>query len=108
MAPAKILTDIPKIENIHQAIYAAASAPRALDMSTWHACGTTHCRAGWAVHLAGTAGYELEERTSAAFAAQQIYKASGYEISPCRFYDDNQAALADMKQLAEAEAAGKR
>ena len=89
------------IEGIHQKLYAAVSQPSALDMGQWHACETTHCRAGWVVHLAGEAGYELERRTSNLFAAQQIYKASGYEISPARFYDSNEDALADMKRLAE-------
>ena len=70
-------------------------------MGDWHSCETTHCRAGWAVHLAGPAGYALEKATSPVFAAQQIYKASGYEISPVRFFDDNEKALADMKRLAE-------
>jgi len=76
--------------------------PGAFDMGTWHnSCGTTHCRAGWAVHLAGEAGYALERRTSSEFAAMQIYKASGYLISPLRFYESNEVALADMKRLAE-------
>jgi hypothetical protein len=70
-----------------------------------HSCGTTHCRAGWVVHLAGEAGYALEERTSSEFAAMQIYKASGYPISPCRFYESNEVALADMRRLAEEETA---
>ena len=94
--------EIPVIEDIHKKLYAAVSRPQALDMDNWHTCDTTHCRAGWVVHLAGEAGYELERKTSALFAAQQIYKASGYEISPVRFYDDNEKAMADMKRLAEA------
>ena len=69
-------------------------------MDGWHSCETTHCRAGWIVHLAGEAGYKLEAETSALFAAQQIYRASGFEISPCRFFDSNELALADMKRLA--------
>lgn len=81
--------------------YEAVSQPNALDMAAWHTCETTHCRAGWVVHLAGEPGYELERKTSAAFAAQQIYKASGYRINPNRFYDDNEAALEDMRKLAE-------
>jgi len=32
----------------------------------------------------------------------KIYEASGYKINPCRFYDSNIDALADMKRLAEA------
>jgi hypothetical protein len=94
--------EIPVIADIHKAVYAVVQNPGALNMSTWHSCDTTHCRAGWVVHLAGEAGYDLERRTSALFAAQQIYKASGYEISPCRFFDDNEKAMADMRRLAEA------
>ena len=74
-------------------------------MKSFHACGTTHCRAGWAVHLAGEAGYELERRTDPVFAAMQIYKASGYQISPVRFFESNDVALADMKRLADEERA---
>jgi hypothetical protein len=69
-------------------------------MGTWHTCETTHCRAGWVVHLAGDAGYALEQKTTTLFAAQQIYKASGYDISPVRFYDSNDKAMADMRALA--------
>lgn len=74
--------------------------PEALDMPTWHSCRTTHCRAGWVVHLAGDAGYALERFHNTPLAAQLIYKASGYQVNPCRFYDDNEAALADMEKLA--------
>jgi hypothetical protein len=72
-----------------------------------HACATTHCRAGWVVTLAGEAGRKLEEFFGWELAAIKIYDAScpGYEINPCRFYDSNEAALADMKRLAEEEAA---
>lgn len=31
-----------------------------------------------------------------------IYRESGSPISPCRFYDSEDVALADMKQRAEA------
>jgi hypothetical protein len=74
-------------------------------MDTWHTCGTVHCRGGWAVHIAGEPGYALERFHGTALAAQLIYKASGAEISPVRFFDNNENALADMKRLAEAEAA---
>lgn len=92
---------IPKIENIHAAIYAAASQPNALKMSDWHTCKNTHCRAGWAVTLAGKEGKELEARFDTCLAAMMIYEASGYKISPVRFNDSNEEALADMKKLAE-------
>ena len=77
-------------------------------MADWHTCGTTHCRGGWVVTLAGEAGKKLEQETSSLFAAIQIYKKSGYEISPCRFFDNNETALADMKRLAGAEAESER
>jgi len=67
---------IPVIKDIHQKIFEAVSQPAALDMSTWHTCDTTHCRAGWVVTLAGEEGRVLERHTSTQFAAMQIYKAS--------------------------------
>ena len=70
-------------------------------MSDWHTCETTHCRAGWVVHLAGEAGYELEWFHNTELAAMLIYRESGYRINPARFYDDDQAALEDMRRLAE-------
>ena len=96
-----------KIESIHQAIYAAASAPEALDMGQWHnACGTAHCRAGWAVVLAGEAGKALEAKIGTPAAATLIYLASDPELDRFpSFYCGNADALADMKARAEAEAA---
>jgi hypothetical protein len=52
--------------------------------------------------LAGEDGYALERFYGWALAAQLIYRENGYQINPCRFYDSNEAALADMKKLAEA------
>jgi hypothetical protein len=94
---------IPKIENIHQKIFEAVSKPQALDMGNWHTCNTTHCRAGWAVHLAGEAGYALERFHGSLLAGQLIYRESGYPINPCRFFDTNADALADMKKLVESQ-----
>lgn len=93
---------IPVIADIHAAIYAAASQPGALEMGAWHMCGNTHCRAGWAVALAGEEGRELEKRFNTELAAILIYRESGHRISPARFYDTNDEALKDMKRLAEA------
>jgi hypothetical protein len=94
---------VPVIEDIHRKVYAAVSQPDALNMGNWHSCNTTHCRGGWVVHLAGEAGYALERFHNTLLAAQLIYKASGYEINPCRFFDGNDDAMADMKKLAGAE-----
>jgi len=72
-------------------------------MGDWHTCDTTHCRAGWVVTLAGEAGRALEKFHNTMLAAMLIYDASdpNYTINPCRFYDGNEAAMADMKALAE-------
>ena len=69
-------------------------------MGAWHTCETTHCRAGWVVTLAGDAGARLEAFHNTALAAQLIYGASGYDINPCRFFDGDAAAMADIKKLA--------
>jgi uncharacterized protein YjbI with pentapeptide repeats len=97
------LRDIPVIPDIHKAIYAAASAPEALDMSIWHtyACETTHCRAGWAVTLAGAAGAALEDKLGTPAAATLIYLASDPDLKRIPdFHASNEDAMADMKRLA--------
>ena len=98
---------VPTIEKIHAAVLAAASAPNALKMTNWHTCGTTHCRAGWVVHLAGEPGYALERFYNTELAAMKILDASSpsLPVHPPRFYDSNADALADMRRMAELEAA---
>ena len=82
----------------------SASNPNALNMSTWHTCETTHCRAGWVVTLAGEEGKKLEANTSTLFAAMLIYKESSpIRVSPTRFFETNEVAMADMKRCAELE-----
>jgi len=99
-----IIENIPKIENIHNKILDACSNDDSLDMSKWHTCETTHCRAGWVVHLAGEEGKKLEEKTSTAFAAMMIYKkSSNIPVSPARFYDNKENAMQDIKRCAEME-----
>ena len=72
-------------------------------MGRWHTCENTHCRAGWAVALAGDAGRKLECFYDTPLAAMLIYDASdpAFKINPGRFFDNNDDALADMKRLAE-------
>jgi hypothetical protein len=72
-------------------------------MSGVHECETTHCRAGWVVHLAGEAGYDLQQKFNWELAAMLIYRESGAPINPARFCDSNKAAIADMKRLAEGD-----
>jgi hypothetical protein len=98
------LSECPvKIPDIHKAIYQTASQPGALDMSTWH-CGTTHCRAGWVVTLAGEGGKALEWAMGTPAAAALIYMASDPKLEriPDFYNYDNAAVLEDMRRLAEA------
>ena len=95
----------PKIENIHQKVYEAASQDGALNMGSWHTCETTHCRAGWVVALAGENSKELQAQIGTALAAMVIYRASSdIRVSPNMFYVSNNEALRDMKRCAEEEA----
>jgi hypothetical protein len=73
-------------------------------MSDWHTCDTTHCRGGWVIHLAGEGGYKLAKQTDTLFAAMQIYKKSSpIKVSPTRFFETNEIAMADIKRCAEEE-----
>ncbi len=103
------LSGAPVIHDIHKAVYEAAARPGMLDMSIFatgrHSCGTSQCRAGWVVTLAGDAGAALESKIGTPAAAAFIYLAS----DPVRFqterlpdfYCGNDQALADMKRMAE-------
>ncbi len=97
---------VPRIENIHQKVRDAVTAEgNKLNMGDWHSCDTTHCRAGWVVHLAGPAGYALEKLTSTEFAAKMIYgESSPIKVSPPRFFEGQEKAMADIVRCAELEA----
>jgi hypothetical protein len=93
------------IADIHQTVFAAASHPHSLDMSTWHACSNTHCWAGWVVSLAGEDGKKLEDFFDTPLAAMKILDASSsLRVSPVRFFETNDDALKHMKELAKKEA----
>ena len=103
--------DVPVLPQIDAQILARLEAkPDALDMAHWHgdadagpACETTHCRAGWAVHLAGEKGYALEKKFDAAYAGRMIYLVSAGYVP--EFYTDNETALEDIKKRAAEQVA---
>ena len=70
-----------------------------LDMGRWH-CGSTHCRAGWAVVLAGEEGLALEVSLGTETAARLIYEASTGRIAP-DFFATQEDAIADIRRCAE-------
>jgi hypothetical protein len=95
----------PVVPDLHLKLFEAVSSPEnRLDMESWHTCETTHCRAGWVVALAGTEGKALEKFFNTELAAMKIYDASclGYKINPARFYDSDEAAMEDIRKLANA------
>jgi hypothetical protein len=99
------LTGVPVIARIDVAILAAIEAGGALEMKDWHTCATTHCRAGWAITLAGEAAQALEDKFGPGVAGSLIYAASSPgELVP-DFYASNDKAMADIRDRAARQAA---
>lgn len=57
---------------------AALASSDALEMNSWHTCNTTHCLAGWAIHLSGPAGYALEAATSPSVAGAMLMPSAAH------------------------------
>ena len=98
--PAGLAGDItiPIIPEIDAQILAAIENGGTLEMEDWHTCDTTHCRAGWVIHLAGENGRLLEMRVGSAAAGALIYQASRGSYPD--FYALNDVAMADLRQCA--------
>lgn len=97
--------EVPVVENLNTRILAAVeSGAGRLDMSDWHTCETTHCRAGWAIVLAGEAGRRLE-RVCGSFEAGMLITLASCPWMDTRpdFYADNEDALAEIKACAARE-----
>ena len=95
--------EIPIIPQIDAAILAAiGEKPNTLRMNTWHTCHTTHCRAGWAITLAGEAGAALEAAVGPAAAGALIYAVSRPDMPVPNFYTTNKKAFADIAACAAA------
>jgi hypothetical protein len=77
-------------------VAAAALVPGCLDMATWHTCETTHCLAGWAIHLSGDAGKILENTMSPSVAGAILLPSAAH-----LFFADNDAALAWCREQIE-------
>jgi uncharacterized protein YjbI with pentapeptide repeats len=96
--------DVPVVPDLDAKILALIESGQGrLDMSTWHTCETTHCRAGWAIHLAGARGYELEARYDSQDAGRRIYLASTGRVP--HFFANTERALEDLREQAALQAA---
>jgi hypothetical protein len=90
--------DVPVIENLDAKILEAVTTTGHLKMNAWHTCETTHCRAGWAITLAGAAGRDLEAKHGSHFAGIKIYRASTGRVP--NFFATDEDALVDIKRCA--------
>ena len=91
--------DVPVVPALDRRILEMIESGKGmLKMTDWHTCETTHCRAGWAIHLAGKAGYKLERKYDPARAGRMIYLASTGQAP--HFYATDEAALADIRARA--------
>ena len=96
---ANLPYDAPVVPNIHQRLAQVVNKDN-FDMKFWH-CGTTHCRAGWVVNLAGEPGREFEEQLGTDAAAALIYMASDPDLEQMPDWAaSNEDALADIQEMA--------
>jgi hypothetical protein len=99
--------EIPVLKNPYSSILQAIGSEGCkLDMEDWHKCKTTHCMAGWVVHLAGEKGYELEKKVGETpLAAYLILQKSTPKYIPPNFYSSNDEAMKFIKAQAAKELA---
>jgi hypothetical protein len=91
------LLKAPKVPDLHRRLSSAVGRLGShLDMGIWHNCRTTHCRAGWAIQLAGKAGKRLETKLGPGVAGALIYWNSTGMIPD--FFAEQVDALADIRR----------
>ena len=93
--------EVPIVEHLDRKILdVIEKGTGRLEMSQWHTCATTHCRAGWAIALAGEAGKELEDKVGPFRAGCLIYSVSTGRVP--HFFASNERALQDLRECAAA------
>ncbi|HXI72320.1 MAG TPA: pentapeptide repeat-containing protein, partial [Verrucomicrobiae bacterium] len=96
-----VLPYIPKIDDLDGKILSAINTDGcSLNMRDWHTCETTHCRAGWAIHLSGAVGKTLESIYGPSVAGAFIYATCYPGMKIPNFTASNDEALADIKARA--------
>ena len=106
MRGAVLRWGIPKIERLHSKILAAIESGGALEMGTWHTCETTHCRAGWAIHIAGEFGRGLEWALGSGAAGALLFAVAYPDQRVPDFYASNEDAMDDIRRCAAEENGG--
>ena len=72
-------------DRLREVAAVATASHDGLYMNLWHTCPTTHCIAGWAIHLAGEPGRLLEEVHGPELAGRMLL---GHEAA-LHFHDDD-------------------
>lgn len=85
---------IPVVHAYDREMDEATSKSGAFDVSNWHTT-KSHCRSGWAVKLAGDAGWTLEKKVGPWLAGALIHAASTGDIVP-DYFASSQHQLADI------------
>ena len=84
--------------------------PTKFDMLNWHGdlectvenwCNTTHCRAGYAICLAGQPGFDLQKKYGFELAGKMIYAVSRQDMPLPDFFATKDDALDDIRASAE-------
>lgn len=78
-----------------RAVARVALRPGALKMNNWHYCGTTHCIAGWAIHLAGEPGRIMESMMGPRLTGLLLLGAEAAE----HFYDSDAKATEYLQSV---------
>ena len=86
---------IPLLKNLNSEVLASVlSNGNKLEMELVHVCKTTHCRAGWTIHVCGKQGYQLEkECENWEEAASLILKANYPDRDLPSFYSSNENGM---------------
>src|SRR5690606_22635005 len=88
--------EVPVVPNLdRQILDRIERSGSSLDMADWHTCETTHCRAGWAIVLAGAAGRRPEAERGPSRARAAMYRASTGRAP--LFLGSNSASLDDLR-----------
>jgi hypothetical protein len=95
---------VPVLPNLARQILKQLENPHhGLDMGTWHACATTHCLAGWAIHLAGQEGYRLELHYGPELAGMLLFEAAYPTLPPPDLFATKAQALTALHDLADTD-----
>ncbi len=94
------MSQVPVVDDhdrrLREVVKTVLASPDRLQMESWHSdCGTNHCIAGWAIHLAGEEGARLEALNGPEIAGYILLgpEAKGY------FYSKKEHAIPWLLQV---------